>query len=84
MNNSALNGGPEKAINIKNTVSGEFLLYAPHGEISLLNSGDIREVTGYRVYLGNVANVIYEIGLANLLFESGPGGSWEINVWEEI
>ena len=83
-NNSAENGGSEKAIFIKNTVSGDLLLYAGHGQIYLGNRSDLREVAGYKITLSNQANVIYESGLANLLFESGPGGGYSIDSWREV
>lgn len=83
-NNSAESGGSEKAIIIKNTVSGDLLLYAGHGEIYLDNRSDLREVTGYAVNLSNQANIIYQTGLASLLFESGPAGSFSVGSWREI
>jgi len=83
-NNSAENGGVENAVSIAQTVSGDLLLYAGHGKIFLNNSSDLREVTGYSLDLRNQANVIYETGLANLLFSSGPGGSFSIVSWNEV
>ena len=83
-NNSSQSGGNEKAIIIQNSVSGKLLLYSGHGEILLQNSVNLREVTAYKIRLQNSANVIYEKGLANMLFKSGPAGGYSINNWEEI
>ncbi len=83
-NRSAESGGSEVAINVKNTVSGALLVYAGHGEISLENSINLREVTAYRIRLKNTAQVVYETGIANLLFNSGPSGGYEILDWKEI
>ncbi len=83
-NQSAESGGSEKAIIIQNSASGDLLLYAGHGEILLQNSINLREVTGYRVRLQNSAQVIYESGLASLLFESGPTGSFSVGSWREV
>jgi len=83
-NNSAESGGSEIAIQIDSFVAGELLLYAAHGEILLKNNISLREVTAYRVHLTNAAEVVYEKGLANLLFESGPSGGWIIDSWQEI
>lgn len=77
-NNSAELGGSEKAIEAGNSVSGDLLVYAGHGEILLKNSVDLREVTAYRIRLQNTATVKYETGLANLIFKSGPGGGYKI------
>ena len=69
-NNSAQNGGDEKAITAENSLSGEVLVYAGHGEIQLKNSVRLREVSGYKIRLSNSAQVVYKTGLANLLFSS--------------
>ncbi len=83
-NTSAESGGEESCIVIENSASGDVLLYGPHCEILLKNSISLREVTAYKVHLQNTANVIYESGLASLLFETGPSGSYSINSWREI
>ena len=83
-NNSAETGGDEEAIEIKNSVSGQLLLYAGHGEIQMENSANLREVTGYKIHLKNSAKVVYETGLADLLFESGPSGGYSISSWKEV
>ncbi len=82
-NNSSESGGSEKAIIVQNSVSGTLLVYAGHGEILLQNNVNLKEVTGYKIRLQNSAEVIYETGLANLLFESGPAGSFSISSWRE-
>ncbi len=83
-NNSAENGGSERAIEIENNTTGDVLLYAGHGEVLLKNNLDVREVTGYRVRLQNNATVLYNMGLRNLLFSTGPSGGYEIIDWKEI
>ncbi|MFH1956189.1 MAG: hypothetical protein ABIJ28_00880 [Patescibacteria group bacterium] len=83
-NNSAELGGAQVAIDVDNSVNGKLLVYAGHGEIRLSNSVSLKEVTGHRVRLRNSANVIYETGLASLLFQAGPGGAYTILSWEEI
>ena len=83
-NTSAQNGGGVKAIEVSNSVSGKLLVYAPHGEILLQNSASIKEVTAWRTRLQNSATVIYETGLANLIFTSGPSGGYQIGTWGEV
>lgn len=86
-NNSAQGGGDVKAIDVMNTVSGAILLYSGHGEIVLRNSlGSLglKEVTAYKIRLQNSANVIYEKGLANMLFQSGPAGGYSFGNWSEV
>lgn len=82
-NNSAEMGGSEVAIDSSNSMTGKVLLYAPHGEISISNSASIKEVTGWKILLQNTAQVIYETGLANLLFTSGPAGGYVFDGWSE-
>ncbi|HEY4498458.1 MAG TPA: hypothetical protein VJH94_00160 [Candidatus Paceibacterota bacterium] len=83
-NNSAEYEGTVRAIQTQNNVGGELLLYAPHGHIELLNSVNLREVTAYRLTLKNSAEVIYKTGLANILFQSGPSGGFNIVDWREV
>lgn len=60
------------------------IIYASRGRIQLQNSIRLREVCGWGLKLQNKAAVIYESGLADVSFTSGPGGSWEVGSWEEV
>lgn len=82
-NRSAEQGGGEEAIEVSNSVTGKVLVYAGHGEIEISNSVNLKEVTAYRIEIINSAKVIYETGLANLLFAAGPSGGWTIDQWRE-
>lgn len=83
-NRSAESGGSEVAIDVKNTVSGDLLVYAGHGEIMLQNSINLKEVAAYRIRLKNTAQVVYSTGLASIIFDSGPSGGYEVSSWKEI
>ena len=83
-NNDAENGGTSKAITMKNSVAGNVLVYAGHGEISLENSIDVKEVTAWKIRLKNSAEVVYETGLANLLFTGGPVGGYVLDKCREV
>lgn len=82
-NEDAENGLPnnEDAITLAQSSAGDLLVYAGHGRITLGNSVSLKEITGYLISLGNSAEVIYESGLVNLLFTSGPGGGYTMNGW---
>jgi Tfp pilus assembly protein PilX len=84
MNNDAENGGSATAINLAQSASGKVLIYAPHGLVDMGNSITLREVTGFQIDVNNGAQVIYESGLASLLFTGGPGGGYTIGEWLEI
>lgn len=83
-NRSAESGGTAVAINVQNTISGDLLVYAAHGEVKLQNNISLKEVAAYKIRLQNYSNVIYETGITNLLFESGPSGGYEVISWREI
>jgi hypothetical protein len=60
------------------------LVYAGHGKIVLQNGISLREVTGYRIEAQNSAEIIYESGLANILFTTGPSGGFTLSDWNEV
>jgi len=82
-NTSAESGGAVGAINVGNNVTGNLLLYAPHGSIFLSNNVILRGVTGYSLNLKNNTQVYYTTGLGHSLFVSGPGGKWKVKRWRE-
>lgn len=82
-NRSAEVGGSEIAIDTKNSATGAILLYAGHGEILLQNSAKVREMSAWRIYTKNSAEVVYETGLASILFSSGPEGGYSVDFWRE-
>ncbi|MDO8482827.1 MAG: hypothetical protein Q7S86_03345 [bacterium] len=83
-NKSAETGGSNPAITISNSAGGKLLLYAGHGLIQLSNSVTLKEVTAYKISVNNSAQVVYESGLANLLFSSGPAGGYVFDKWREV
>jgi len=82
-NNNAEGGGSTSAIEISNSANGKVLLYAPRGLMYLSNSIIIKEASAYKIQISNSAKVIYETGIANLLFTSGPSGGYSIERWRE-
>lgn len=83
-NRSAEDGGSTLAIEVQNSAMGKLLVFAGHGEIDLKNSINLKEVTGYKITIQNSAQVIYESGLANLLFTAGPSGGYTPDGWREV
>jgi len=83
-NNSSESGGSTKAITISNNnPAGDVVLYASHGEIEISNQAQMVEVTAHKILAQNSAQVIYEEGLASLLFSSGPSGGYRIESWDD-
>ena len=71
------------AISINNNAQGA-IFYTSQGVVRLRNNMQIREATGYALYLDNNAVIEYESGLEDTRFVSGPGASWEILEWKEV
>ena len=71
------------AIDVDNNAEAA-IFYASNGLIYLHNNVEIREATGYKLALDNNAIISYEIGLGNVNFSSGPGGSRRVENWQEI
>ena len=82
-NTSSESGGGITAINLSNTAQGPVVLYSNHGKISIGNSSKLKSVTGYHITMSNSAQLIYDDGLESALFDTGPGGSWDVTSWKE-
>lgn len=72
----------DSAISINNNVAGA-VFYASSGTIQLSNNTSVKELTGYRISLGNNAVIEYDSGLQNVLFSNGPSGGWKVQSWTE-
>lgn len=71
------------AIAMKNNAQAD-ILYSSAGGTSIENNTKVREVTAYKLELENNAVLTYEIGLQDVSFTSGPGGSFQMEDWKEI
>ena len=87
-NNSAELGGAQEAItnnsNMNDQGGGDLILYAGQGMIKINSNTDVNQLTGYKVDVNSNFDLVYQLGLANLIFTSGPGGTWDITNWLEI
>ena len=79
---SANTGNP--AISLNNGSTMRAIVYAAQGVLEIQNNAVVVEATGYGLTIKNNAQLIYETGLINMSFSSGPGGGWEIINWKEI
>ncbi len=83
LNESASLAGAETAIDVAQSANGDVLVYAGQGLIELGNGIELKEVTGYQIDLAQNSDIIYESGLASLLFTSGPGGAYLLSDWQQ-
>lgn len=84
MNESAALAGTQKAIDVAQSANGSVLVYADRGLVEIGNGIDLREVTGYKINVAQNSDVIYESGLASLLFTAGPGAGYRLNDWQQM
>lgn len=58
------------------SISG--IVYAPKGVVELPNGASFKEITAWKIELGNNAVLTYESGLASTVFSAGPAGSFSL------
>ncbi len=74
----------DPAIWMQNNAQLHGILYAPYGLLFIDGNATLKEATAYQIQAENNCEIIYESGLINLSFTSGPGGGWDISDWREI
>lgn len=82
-NESASLGGTEPAISVSQSANGSVIVYTNNGLVDIGNGIDLRAVTGYQIDVAQNSEIIYETGLASLLFSSGPGGGYTLEDWQQ-
>ena len=60
------------------------IIFSLQGLIKVENNAKFVEITGYAIYLANNSEIVYEQGLINSSFSSGPSGGWSIEIWQEV
>ena len=73
---------PDKAFELGNNVVGA-ILYAPYGEVDIGNNIEVKEVSAYKINMGNGAVLKYESGLADIKFTGGSAVTPKIKSWQE-
>ena len=64
--------------------TGADILYSNTGWIKIEQTSNMRSANAYGIHVANNSGLIYEIGVENAFFTSGPGGGWLITGWREI
>ena len=73
----------EPAINIQNN-SGAVILNAQNGAIHIQNGSELKSAAAKLIEMINNAKIIYDSGIANSNFVTGPSGTWNISEWKEV
>ncbi len=65
--------------------SGAVILYASNGTLTVSGGASLNSATAYRVVVSGGSELVYESGLVNMQFTSGPAvaSSYSIDVWSE-
>lgn len=71
------------AVDLHNNAAGA-IFYAGNGMVYLHNNVQVMELTARKAHLENNSRLIYESGLVNVNFSSGPTGGWQIKSWGEV
>ncbi len=83
-NKDAAEGGTTPAITDGQGAGGDVFIYTEKGEVSISNNIDITGLTAYRIRASNNSTVIYQEGLANSFFSTGPSAGFNISRWREV
>ena len=75
--------GGNNAISVQNN-AGAVILYAPYGTLSLSNNASLSSAAAYKINLSNNANIVYDFGVVDSNFVSGPSGGWNMQSLQEI
>lgn len=63
---------------------GSVVLVAQKGGISFSGGASAKAAVANYMTLSGGTSLVYENGLANVNFSSGPGGTWSVNSWKEV
>ncbi|MDP3093900.1 MAG: hypothetical protein Q8N16_04015 [bacterium] len=77
----------DPAILISNNVNkdeAQSIVFALQGLIKVENNAKFKEISGFALKLENNAEIVYEEGLINSNFSTGPGSGWQTRDWQEI
>ena len=64
--------------------TGAVILNAQQGTIEFSGGAQAKQATADTIIMGGGTRVIYETGIADLNFDSGPSGSLTVSEWNEI
>jgi len=72
----SLQSGNEAIETGNSSISG--IVYAPKGTVELANGASFKEITAWKIKLGNNGVLNYDSGLASTVFSAGPAGSFSL------
>ena len=72
----------DSAITVSNNSAGA-VFYTTVGGIQLPNNVSVLEAAGYKLILGNNAEIQSSSGIVNIFFSSGPAAGWKVTSWSE-
>lgn len=64
--------------------TGAVVINAQKGTVDFSGGSGARQVTANKIIMGGSSTIVYETGLLNPTFSTGPSGSWKIDSWKEV
>lgn len=64
--------------------AGSVVVAAPYGTVKFEGSVSVKSVVAKTMYMEGSSHIVYDSGLTNLDFTSGPSGAWTISSWREV
>jgi hypothetical protein len=64
--------------------AGSVVLVAPYGTINFSGNTSAKSAIAYRMVMSGNNTLVYETGLADISFTTGPSGAWNVDNWREI
>lgn len=74
--------GGSSAVSVSGT-AGSVVLSAPDGTVSFSGSAEVKSVVAKTMIMSGTTHIVYDSGLANMEFNSGPSGAWTVSSWKE-
>lgn len=64
--------------------TGSVVLVAPYGTITFSGGTSAKSAIANRMVMSGGTTLVYESGLADISFTTGPSGAWNVDNWREI
>lgn len=85
-NTGALEGSGAQAVEVKNTVDGNVLIYAQYGAVALSQSAEVSNVVAHKITMKNSSKINYTTNLQDILVYDGATSlaPWSIYNLREV
>lgn len=64
--------------------AGAVIINAQSGTVEFGGGAQAKQVTAEKIVLNGNATIVYDSGLVNPTFTTGPSGAWNVSSWKEV